>query len=39
MNLIFKPMIMRALFGEKLEALRAENRANHSTLTCWNVAY
>ena len=24
MDLIFKPMIMRALFGEKLEALRAE---------------
>ena len=24
MDLVFKPMIMRALFGEKLKSLRAE---------------
>jgi hypothetical protein len=28
MDLVFKPMIMRALFGEKLETLRAEIAAH-----------
>ena len=38
MDLVFKPMIMRALFGEKLETLRAEIEAHVASRVAFFLA-